>query len=306
MALARHCVRLLRPCFTVNSCVKSTNRSTQCVFPVIRSIHTSCMMSKEQIEDLEKNPFFEKYADKISKLQKTSPEEFLSRLATQEEAKKKKTDAIPNDFSLPSKPKAARAMDNIHEKTLEKIAKLELLVDRTPEEITVIWTEFWKNKDAVSAVIPSATYKTMENRFKEFNTFLFPLPRDQGYEFVMVQFAGKEAHFSTLINYQAHRENAPECLSIVHYTELAESKGIVLMVGEYDKDVLTEGGESRCLVAQLIQYYGKAREGVDKKWGHLFRFHYESDHFNPMDLVLELETDPGYSTQPFTPTVEGG
>ena len=25
---------------------------------------------------------------------------------------------------------------------------------------------------------------------------------------------------------------------MIHYTDLAESKGIVLMVGEYDKDVL--------------------------------------------------------------------
>ena len=82
------------------------------------------------------------------------------------------------------------------------------------------------------------TYKIMQERFKEFNTFLFPLPRDMGYEFIVVQFLGHEAHFSTLINYQAHKENAPECLSMVHYTELAEEKGIVLMVGEYDKDVI--------------------------------------------------------------------
>lgn len=37
---------------------------------------------------------------------------------------------------------------------------------------------------------------------------------------------------------QAHKENAPECLNLVHYTDLAESKGIVLMVGEFDKNVL--------------------------------------------------------------------
>ena len=96
----------------------------------------------------------------------------------------------------------------------------------------------YHNQDAVAAVIPVETYKIMQERFKEFNTFLFPLPRDMGYEFIVVQFLGHEAHFSTLINYQAHKENAPECLSMVHYTELAEEKGIVLMVGEYDKDVI--------------------------------------------------------------------
>ena len=54
----------------------------------------------------------------------------------------------------------------------------------------------------MAAVIPGQTYNTMLARFAEFNTFLFPLPREQGYEFVVVQFLGHEAHFTTLINYQ--------------------------------------------------------------------------------------------------------
>lgn len=33
---------------------------------------------------------------------------------------------------------------------------------------------------------------------------------------------------------QVHKENAPECLTIVHYTELAD-KGLILMRGEFDK-----------------------------------------------------------------------
>jgi ATP synthase F1 complex assembly factor 1 len=36
---------------------------------------------------------------------------------------------------------------------------------------------------------------------------------------------------------QAHKENAPECLSVTHYIELKE-QGLVLMRGQYDKDVL--------------------------------------------------------------------
>jgi hypothetical protein len=32
--------------------------------------------------------------------------------------------------------------------------------------------------------------------------FVFPLPRDKGYEFILCQFSGHEAHFTPLINYQ--------------------------------------------------------------------------------------------------------
>ena len=34
-----------------------------------RSFHKSSIMSKEQIDELKKNPYFDKYADKIAKLQ---------------------------------------------------------------------------------------------------------------------------------------------------------------------------------------------------------------------------------------------
>jgi len=287
MALARLCVTLLRPC----------ERVTPYITVSSRYIKTSSIMSKEQIEELQKNPFFDKYADKIAKLQKTSPEEFLCRLAAQEEAKKKKESEIakPNDFSLPTQPKAVQSMNKSQDKTLERIMKVDLLADKTPEEIALVWTEYWKNKDAVSAVIPVETYNNMEKRFQEFNTFLFPLPRDQGYEFVMVQFLGHEAHFSTLINYQAHRENAPECLGMIHYTELAQSKGIVLMVGEYDKQVLGPK-EAKCLADMVEIYYSRPNE---RKLELLTKFTKTPHLFHHMDIIDEMNT---LSIEPATAT----
>ena len=37
---------------------------------------------------------------------------------------------------------------------------------------------------------------------------------------------------------QAYQENAPECLTMVHYTELKEDLGIVLMKGDYDPKII--------------------------------------------------------------------
>lgn len=37
---------------------------------------------------------------------------------------------------------------------------------------------------------------------------------------------------------QAYKEDAPECLTVVHYPELKEERGIVLMHGEYDKNII--------------------------------------------------------------------
>ena len=42
---------------------------------------------------------------------------------------------------------------------------------------------------------------------------------------------------SIIFSSQTHGENAPECLTLVYYTELAD-KDLVLMKGDYDKDIL--------------------------------------------------------------------
>lgn len=54
-----------------------------------RNFRMSAQLRAEQaIEEMKKkNPYFDKYAQKISKLQKTSPEEFLNRLESVEKEK---------------------------------------------------------------------------------------------------------------------------------------------------------------------------------------------------------------------------
>jgi len=278
MALARQCLRVLK----FRSCEANLCKYAR---PLPRLFHTTSTMSKEQLEELAKNPFFDKYADKIAKLQKTSPEEFVARVEAQAEAKKA-TPVRSKDFSLPSEPKAMKAMGASSEKTLEKVMKTELLEEKSADEVAAIWTEFWSHKDAVSAAIPAAMYKEMKERFDKYNTFLFPLPRDKGYEFVMVQHLGNQAHFSTLINFQAHRENAPECLGIVFYTELIETKGIVLMVGEFDNKVL-DAKESKYLADMLEIYYCKPSES---KLALLDKFTFQPTLFSHMDLINEMNS----------------
>jgi len=266
-----------------NSVLKlNSHRGPEVTYLTKKMFSTNKVLSKEQIDELQKNPFFDKYAEKIAKLQKTNPEEFLSRMEAKSERDKP---AKPKDFSLPGVAKPSSAVTSpLKQKSLNTIVKVDLLADKSPQEIGSIWNEHFASKDAVAAVIPAETYKIMQARFKEFNTFLFPLPRDMGYEFIVVQFLGDEAHFSTLINYQAHKENAPECLSMVHYTEFAEDKGIVLMVGEYDKDILN-AKEAKCLADQVEIYYSRPNES---KLDLMNKFTNSPQYFDHMELIKEM------------------
>lgn len=83
---------------------------------------------------------------------------------------------------------------------------------------------------------------------------------------------------------QVHKENAPECLNIVHYTEFKE-QGIVLMRGEYDTKVLT-AHEAQCLANQLQLYYTQSHP---RKLEILETFTKTPEKFQHADVIKELE-----------------
>lgn len=161
--------------------------------------------------------------------------------------------------------------------------KMDLLNDKTVDEIKHIWLEYHKTKDVIAAVITKDQFDQLMQRAKEYPLFLIPIPRSEGFEFIMLQFAANTVHFTPLLCYQAHKENAPECLNIVHYTEL-EDKGIVLMRGEYDINVLN-AQEAQCLANQLQLYYAQNSES---KLALLEKFNKHPDSFRHMDLIDEL------------------
>lgn len=48
--------------------------------------------------------------------------------------------------------------------------KIDLLKDKSADEIAEIWREYHRDKNSVAAVIPAETWKVMQQRFQEFKT----------------------------------------------------------------------------------------------------------------------------------------
>lgn len=253
-----------------------------------QGIATSPKVLNEAVEELKTNPYYEKYAKKIASLQATSPEEFLSRIESSVTSKKPKSSSASVQKAMTSgsaKPVCESKPLLTKTKLLSDYMKTELLADQTADNIKQIWLDYHKDKDVIAAVIPKETYQLMKSRGEEFNTFLLPLPRNQGYEFILCQFYGHEVHFTPLIAYQTHKENAPECLTMVHYTEFADDKGLVLMKGDYNTDVL-QALEAQCLINELQLYYAQNNE---KRLNMLRRFTYAPNEFKHMDLIADME-----------------
>lgn len=241
---------------------------------------------QEVLDELKGNPYFDKYADKIKQIQKSEPEEFKSRVENMENRKVKKIEASKSrQYSPLLNPKEKLdTKTQIKEEPLDKIMKVDLIRDKSASEIEKIWQEYHSKKDCISATIPTKDFNKLEERSSKFKAFLFPLPRSQGYEFIMCQFEQNTVHFTPLLYFQVHKENAPECLTITHYKEFKDDKEIVLMRGEYDNNILN-AKEAQCLANELQMYYIQDDE---EKLKLLETFTCNPDAFDHMDLIKQI------------------
>lgn len=168
------------------------------------------------------NPYFEKYAQKIAKVQKTTPEQLVARLEKQkleqakEQAKKApevKAAEKPRDYSELMRPKKAEAAKGeIPHKKLSDLLKLDLVEGMSVEEIIKIWLEYHKQKEVIAAVIPTAIFNKLMDNAKKYPLFLLPIPRSQGFEFIVFQFAANTVHFTPLLCYQVSHQSWLACI----------------------------------------------------------------------------------------------
>ncbi|XP_061832072.1 ATP synthase mitochondrial F1 complex assembly factor 1 [Nerophis lumbriciformis] len=250
---------------------------------------------RKEEEDLEKNPYYGKYQDKINNMRSSKPEEMKARMEKRQDAKKevlghskqaefvnfmeqeleKRNELAAGDGSSASFTK---------NKMLSSILNLELIQDKTGEEIAEIWKKYFATKDTISAVISTETYDVIHTRATSCPMFLFGLPQMEGYEFFVGQWSGHELHFTSLINIQTMGEHAPSQLILYHYPDLKE-KGVVLMTAELDPKFITVH-QAQCLANQVQLFYGTQRQETHRL---VETFNHHPADFKHMAVIAELE-----------------
>ncbi|CAF0790115.1 unnamed protein product [Brachionus calyciflorus] len=237
---------------------------------------------KDEMDQFKSNPYFAKYEAKLKALYNENPQAFLSNLKN---STPEKIGDGPMAEILNSKMEQAL----VKKKNLDSIMKTEMLADLPPEEIKNIWSTYMKERQRLSDMLTLNEYQKMRERSTKFNTFLFPMPREQGYEFILSQWSGNECHFTPLINFQAHGENAPGTMKAIYYDDLKETKNIVLEMVEIDtKNLKME--EARLLMHIMKSYYLKCEEN-DEKYHLMNNFTNKPTEFKHMDLVKQFEKE---------------
>ncbi|XP_060735748.1 ATP synthase mitochondrial F1 complex assembly factor 1 [Tachysurus vachellii] len=246
-------------------------------------------MTKEP--ELQENPYYSKYEEKISKLRSNKPQEYKARLEKCSDIKKepvghsKQADFIKLMEQEKDKENKNGPEGFTKNKTLDSILNLNMVKDKSGPEIEELWMNYFSTKDTISAVIPGSTYEKIINRAKLCPTFLYALPRKEGYEFFLGQWAGQELHFTSLINIQTLGENAPSQLILYHYSDLKQDKNIVLMTAEMDSKFITVH-EAQCLANEVQLFYAAQRH---ETFQLVETFNHRPTEFKHMSVIAELE-----------------
>ncbi|XP_048020763.1 ATP synthase mitochondrial F1 complex assembly factor 1 [Megalobrama amblycephala] len=241
--------------------------------------------------ELEENPYYSKYEEKIRKLRSSKPQEYKARLEKRSEMKteplgqSRQAEFVKYMEKELDKRGKAETRGFTKFKTLGSILNLEMVQGKSGSEIAELWMQYFSKKDTISAVIPGSTFDNIFGRSKSCPTFLYALPQKEGYEFFVGQWAGHELHFTSLINVQTMGENAPSHLILYHYTDLQKDKGIVLMTAEMDIKFVTVH-QAQCLANQVQLFYGSQRLETFRL---VEAFNHKPEEFKHMSVIAELE-----------------
>uniref|UniRef100_A0A8C0YMT7 ATP synthase mitochondrial F1 complex assembly factor 1 n=2 Tax=Cyprinus carpio TaxID=7962 RepID=A0A8C0YMT7_CYPCA len=221
--------------------------------------------------ELEENPYYGKYEEKIRKLRSSKAQEYKARLEKRAEVK---TEPLGQS-------RQADFVKYMEKETLGSILNLDMVQEKSESEIAELWMQYFSKKDTISAVIPvsSVLYTSL------LTLFLYALPQKEGYEFFVGQWAGHELHFTSLINVQTMGENAPSQLILYHYTDLQKDKGIVLMTAEMDSKFVTVQ-QAQCLANQVQLFYGSQRLETFRL---VETFNHQPAEFKHTSVIAELE-----------------
>ncbi|XP_034820350.1 ATP synthase mitochondrial F1 complex assembly factor 1 isoform X3 [Pan paniscus] len=121
--------------------------------------------------ELQANRFYDRYRDKIQQLRRSDPAAFESRLEKRSEFRKQPVGhSRQGDFIKCVEQKTnALGKQSVNrgftkDKTLSSIFNIEMVKEKTAEEIKQIWQQYFAAKDTVYAVIPAEKFDLIWNR----------------------------------------------------------------------------------------------------------------------------------------------
>ena len=163
-------------------------------------------------------------------------------------------------------------------KSLDDVCKLSLLEAADPPTITAIWTNHHKQYIHYGGrVIPAAAYDAIRTRLEKSPYFVVPVFRDKGLFNVVTNFNRDLVGVVPLGEWQKRQDHTQIHMTIQFFTELARTKGLVLVRTEIQDKVFVRQ-DCTFVMQMLLKYYSnpglyEAYVEVFNKRPHAFDFH---------------------------------
>ncbi|KID70364.1 Protein ATP11 [Metarhizium brunneum] len=164
-----------------------------------------------------------------------------------------------NAASAPPSPSGKAAVQS-----LDEIVDVEKIRELPEKELTAVWRLRHANSPhKLCAVIPTSSYKAMEEMARKSPQFVLPVPHEsQGAEIHFLQWTFDAASntstvlFTQLAEFKTRGEFAQPHTTVTHHLDLVEDKGLVLMQGQTMEDRGVQPEHAKWLVMCLQRFYG--------------------------------------------------
>lgn len=173
-------------------------------------------------------------------------------------------------------------------RSLDSILKLNTVRHATPEEVASLWNQYHSGRGLVSTVMSKEQFNTIQHRAKTCSLFVVPLQQIDGYTSFFLQAQMPHLLFTGLEDYKIRGTNASPYLTVAHYTELADSKGLVLVRG----DIVFPSKLSDVQAKKLLEI-SHSFFLHDSRFALVEQFNKDSADFEFQDVLKELNISAG-------------
>lgn len=140
-------------------------------------------------------------------------------------------------------------------KTLNDIMRIETVEGLPPDEVARIWNDFHIGRGHISAVMATPLYEAFKSRAQACPLFVLPVRRDGGFVNMVTQAQIPYLLVTGLHDYKLRGTNAAPFFAVTHYTELAKSKGLVLVRGDVVLPSQLSDSEAQGLLKDVHAFY---------------------------------------------------
>ncbi|GAB2296979.1 hypothetical protein Dimus_031083 [Dionaea muscipula] len=199
-------------------------------------------------------------------------------------------ESIPSDFlkwgslGFCRTSRFATGFTPLQPKPLDSIMDIERAKNKSPDELVSIWDDYHLGRGHIGASMKANLYQLLKQRAADCQYFVIPLWRGSGYTTMFAQVKIPHMLFTGLEDYKARGTQASPYFTVCHYTDFAESKGLVLIRGDVVFASKLSDSEAKWLMETTMSFYLN-----DVRYKLVERFNKRTRDFEFKDVLQALD-----------------